>query len=381
MRQGTAEQIGGALTRISRLSPASGIGAYISAQLAELAITHAIPPERMNAFWDQLLVSVVGDVVGYRSGVDAGTFGAWFAEQGYSLPESLQVVLGLRGIAIEALHRQVIADGRPASDAIAGMELISLSMNEFTVRFDAGYFEVELANRARQQTQHHQFVLNVLSGMTSDDDGWIRFGAYGLEIGVEYRAFRAHPSDGAELAALEAFLELDPTDGNRSGLYTVIDGDVCGFVAHMSWDPAPILIGVSLPVPITDLPSAFRRATRAFHSARRARLEGVHTLEDLGILVAVTTDADIAEVLDQKYLQPLRKLGAHGETQLATLRCYLDNNAQLEATARELGIHVNTVRYRLAKFEERFDVSLSDTKSLAELWWMLHLPASESEVP
>lgn len=47
-----------------------------------------------------------------------------------------------------------------------------------------------------------------------------------------------------------------------------------------------------------------------------------------------------------------RPLQAHSPDLLATLRCYLDNGRSLEATARELFVHPNTVRYRLKRISE-----------------------------
>lgn len=361
------------LSRFSPVDLSSDVGPYVGAALAELAVQHLVPRERIYSLWDQIVGTLLADEVGVDSGIDASAAGAWFAEQNHSLAKSLQVVLGLRGIAIEALHRGVRMDGRVAADAIAGMDLVSWSMNEFMVSFNAGYFAVDFANRTRQQSQHNAFVRKVLAGAATEDDGFIRFGAFGLETGVPYRAFRSHPATGQELAALEAYLDLNRADGVRLGLSTVIDGDVCGFVANLPDEPAPILIAVSPPVPVAELPNAFRRATRAFHVASRGRLSGIQSMESLGILVSVISDGDVAAILDETYLEPLRQMGSQGETLLLTLRSYVGNDFQLAATARDLGLHVNTVRYRLSRFEEKFGITLRDTKLTAELWWMLHM--------
>ncbi|WP_150309024.1 PucR family transcriptional regulator [Planctomonas psychrotolerans] len=47
-----------------------------------------------------------------------------------------------------------------------------------------------------------------------------------------------------------------------------------------------------------------------------------------------------------------RPLSDHSTELLATLWCYLDNGRSLEATARELFVHPNTVRYRLKRISE-----------------------------
>ncbi len=47
-----------------------------------------------------------------------------------------------------------------------------------------------------------------------------------------------------------------------------------------------------------------------------------------------------------------RPLHAHSADLVATLWAYLDNGRSLEATARELFVHPNTVRYRLKRVSE-----------------------------
>ncbi len=47
-----------------------------------------------------------------------------------------------------------------------------------------------------------------------------------------------------------------------------------------------------------------------------------------------------------------KPLQNHSSELLNTLWCYLDNGRSLEATARELFVHPNTVRYRLKRISE-----------------------------
>lgn len=54
-------------------------------------------------------------------------------------------------------------------------------------------------------------------------------------------------------------------------------------------------------------------------------------------------------------------------TLLATFGAWLDNAGSAEATAKQLYVHPNTVRYRLRRLEERTGRTLSDPRRLAEL--------------
>ena len=64
---------------------------------------------------------------------------------------------------------------------------------------------------------------------------------------------------------------------------------------------------------------------------------------------ALAGDALARTTLINRIYRPLQ---AHSPDLLATLWCYLDNGRSLEATARELFVHPNTVRYRLKRVSE-----------------------------
>src|SRR5690606_17161436 len=64
---------------------------------------------------------------------------------------------------------------------------------------------------------------------------------------------------------------------------------------------------------------------------------------------ALAGDALARATLINRIYRPLQ---AHSTELLSTLWCYLDNGRSLEATARELFVHPNTVRYRLKRVSE-----------------------------
>jgi len=64
---------------------------------------------------------------------------------------------------------------------------------------------------------------------------------------------------------------------------------------------------------------------------------------------ALAGDGLARRTLIEQIYEPLSN---HSSELMETLRCYLDNGRSLEATARELFVHPNTVRYRLKKVSE-----------------------------
>jgi sugar diacid utilization regulator len=113
--------------------------------------------------------------------------------------------------------------------------------------------------------------------------------------------------------------------------------------------PGPIVLGPSVP----DL-------LAAGHSARAAlagqRVAGAWTgaprvvhADDLLPERALDGDEDArAELVDRVY----RPLVAAGGGLLPTLAAYLEHGGSLEATARDLYVHANTVRYRLKRIAD-----------------------------
>ena len=64
---------------------------------------------------------------------------------------------------------------------------------------------------------------------------------------------------------------------------------------------------------------------------------------------ALAGDALAKQTLIERISRPLH---AHSTDLVTTLWSYLDNGRSLEATARELFVHPNTVRYRLKRVSE-----------------------------
>jgi hypothetical protein len=104
---------------------------------------------------------------------------------------------------------------------------------------------------------------------------------------------------------------------------------------------------------VTSLVDASRSAKAAlagFAVARAWRNAPRPTLaDDLLPERAFAGDPIARSTLINRIYKPLQ---SHSTELLGTLWCYLDNGRSLEATARELFVHPNTVRYRLKRISE-----------------------------
>ncbi len=109
-----------------------------------------------------------------------------------------------------------------------------------------------------------------------------------------------------------------------------------------------------------------RGAARSF---ARAQLALAVTAADAprGLIVAdqhleqllLRSDPALGDELASSVLAPLRELSASAQAKLtSTLRTWLDQQGRIEATAAALGVHPQTVRYRVAQLRELFGATL-----------------------
>jgi sugar diacid utilization regulator/putative methionine-R-sulfoxide reductase with GAF domain len=114
----------------------------------------------------------------------------------------------------------------------------------------------------------------------------------------------------------------------------------------------------------TDLAESYRQAAMALDLARRARAGAeVRTHEELGFygLLAGVVEPQLLDALAQRTLGPLLSADREsGRQYVATLAAYLRDDRHLKPAAAALDIHINTLRYRLARIEQLLGVRLDD---------------------
>lgn len=113
--------------------------------------------------------------------------------------------------------------------------------------------------------------------------------------------------------------------------------------------PGHLVLGHEVPS-LVDAARSARAALAGFAVAKAWRNAPRPTLaDDLLPERALAGDPQARRTLIERVYKPLQN---HSTELLTTLWCYLDNGRSLEATARELFVHPNTVRYRLKRISE-----------------------------
>jgi hypothetical protein len=133
---------------------------------------------------------------------------------------------------------------------------------------------------------------------------------------------------------------------------------------------ADIRLGISRSHPAHDLRAAQREAQFAVQAVASARgaLHFAHM--DALAWVAATGPSEGLRALHDATLGLIR---AHdiGGTLEHTLRTYFAHDRNQTETARLLGVHLNTLRYRLRRIEELINVTLDHTATVARLQLVL----------
>ena len=125
----------------------------------------------------------------------------------------------------------------------------------------------------------------------------------------------------------------------------------------------------SPPFPGHDAAASLRRAAAAFRLAAGGGIDGplVVAEQHLATLL-LASDRGLAADLAASRLAPLAQLADGPRARLTeTLRAWLDRPGQVQAVAAELGVHPQTVRYRLRQLRELFGTRLEDPEARFEL--------------
>ncbi|WP_431869569.1 PucR family transcriptional regulator [Nocardiopsis eucommiae] len=139
-------------------------------------------------------------------------------------------------------------------------------------------------------------------------------------------------------------------------------------------------VALSPPVPPSELPRADRQAAALLV---RARASGAALLWADGTDPFDTLlDPAGADDLSRALLGPLARDTGAARSLRETLRAWLARHGNWDRAAADLGVHRNTVRYRIGRIERDLGVDLADAEQRMRLWFALtRHTGSESAEP
>jgi putative transposase len=290
---------------------------------------------------------------------------------------------GRQGVSLEDLLRSFRVAAREAAEVIGEVAatldvdtatIIRLTadlwdwIDQIAVPVAEAHRRVELAAARRDQQERASVLHGLVHGTLAPHRRDELAAAVGLDPVAEHHVLRIRPS--AEHSAEDLERLLIPSLWS-TGLVALVGEDLTAILAAPPSTPLPVCAGLGPAVALGALPHSFRDAGRALDAARAFGLEGCVRFDDVLLRAAILTDDGVGARLLARYVDPVRALGDFGEELLHSLRVYVQHQLNVEATARELFVHPNTLRHRLARFEETTGASLRDLEDLAGIWWAL----------
>jgi hypothetical protein len=201
---------------------------------------------------------------------------------------------------------------------------------------------------------------NLVRGSTIGDPLPSQLAALGWRTGNAVAVVVGSAPEGPDSATLDVVhtrarrMGLDAMAGTHAGRLVVLFGgaaDPLGVATQLAdvFGPGPVVAGP----PVADLTDA-SAATRAALSGLRAVAAWPAAPRPVSAdaLLPERAIAGDAEARAQLVENVYRPLVASDEVLVDTLTAFLDTGGALEATARQLFVHANTVRYRLRRIAD-----------------------------
>lgn len=262
--------------------------------------------------------------------------------------------------------------GVRGDEVVALTRLLWQLSDAFSARAAAAYRQQGLALAVAEQRRRDEWLLGLLAGNLDIAQLESGVATYRLSREARYVPFCTGPRDETELeTALQTLTQHFRDVG--AAMMLPIDGQLVGMLPDLPPALPGHLVAVGPAAHLAQLADSYAVARHVLAAAQLHFQEGVHTLEGLGWRIGVPLVPELAVLVRARYLEPLAGAGAFGVQVVEALRAYLEHDRSIPTTAAALHVHVNTLRYRLARFEELTGRSLARTDTLVELAWALYL--------
>lgn len=234
--------------------------------------------------------------------------------------------------------------------------------------------ELEEQRLRRERARRTEFVRTLLLGTHRPERLRANATRFGLAIDRPYIPFCSRPATRRDALDIASAILRTGADSGLAAIVETLDGDLVGLAPtrpHVSGH----LVAIGEPLVLERIHESFADACAALDAAHAFAMTGTLGLEDLGPRPLVVSADRAARRLERRVLAAFPARDEPHEIERTVLD-YLDHDQDADATARRLGIHVNTVRYRLGRFRDLTGLDLRRTEDLVAVWWLLNRRAA-----
>lgn len=132
-----------------------------------------------------------------------------------------------------------------------------------------------------------------------------------------------------------------------------------------------VTVAVGPAVTLAELPSSYAVAVRVAQAARAIGRTGLVDAQRLSWRMAVTASPETTQTLQQRWIAPVLAHGEFGRLILESVSAYLDQGMNIPRAASAIPVHVNTLRYRLHRFQDMTGADFEELDCLFEVAWAL----------
>lgn len=374
-----AEAIGGAVTiedRLSRVLAYSRLQQHADPARVQTILDRQAP-ERLRAFFDER------GVFGHLADSDEPMFVAHDADHG---------VTGRMVVAVRSGRELMGSVWVACAAPLQGAALAALADGARTV---ALHLLRSRASADLERQVESELVIRLLEGTADAATAASRLGLpqHLLRV-IAVQAFVGADRDAALLLAFEratagfGWSRLGRSALAGNSVYTLLPGDaatarrwVAGLRAALP-QGAAVLAGISGPAELAELVAARHEADECLALHQSWPVDGPAPAYDESwddiLLQRLRTAARSGRSPDRGPVADLRRHDRdHGTDYVATLQSWLEAQGDPAQAGSRLGVHENTVRYRLRKMAEITDLQLDDAKK--RLAMMIELAAANTD--
>ena len=237
-------------------------------------------------------------------------------------------------------------------------EAIFAYIDQLAAESVEGYAEAQAAGASGLQRRREELLALLLASPPPTADALEGAAAEaGWQLPRRLALAATGPDDAARVARRLSGDALHGVIGERGG---VAVPEPAGHVAELGVAAARYgaRVGVGPAVPIAETTRSWRWATLAAELAPAGVVvEAERRLADL----ALSASPDLVDALRERAVAPLRDETPASRARLEeTLRSWLRHRGSQAAVAAELGVHPQTVRYRLGRLRDLFGDALED---------------------
>lgn len=259
------------------------------------------------------------------------------------------------------------------TDARAVLHLTSMLWqlgDIFSARVAHIYREHDVVRAVEIRERKNRWIISALNGEFADSELELAAGTHGIPKQFALRAMRM-TSAGTEDKSMLLQRIHDANQASAPFVCAITEAGCVGIVWGDIVIPPRVTLALGSEGSLSNLASSFELAAKVLETAVSMGISGKVDSALLTWRMGVVACPDVTALLEEALLGCLNSEREFGISIKEALTAYLANNRNIPLAAKSIPVHVNTLRYRLQRYEKLSGRQLNETNTIIELSWAL----------